>query len=91
MFHLLKGDITISVTFSLNLAGFTIILLRLLIINAECVSGSKALNSRGSELWNSRVIFIIAPLLMWNPSFSPLKLGAMMVFLPARFLTFRVT
>lgn len=65
--NLLSGDITTSTTFSLNFPGFTIILLRLLIIIAECESGSKAFKMRGSELWNSRVIFIIEPVLMWKP------------------------
>ena len=65
--NLLSGDITTSTTFSLNFPGLTIILLRLLIIIAECESGSKAFKMRGSELWNSRVIFIIEPVLMWKP------------------------
>ena len=70
--NLLSGDITTSTTFSLNFPGLTIILLRLLIIIAECESGSKAFKMRGSELWNSRVIFIIEPVLMWKPWSSPL-------------------
>lgn len=70
--HLLSGEMTMSVTLSLNFAGFTTMLFRLLIIIAECESGSKALKRRGSELWNSRVIFIMEPVLIWKPWLSPL-------------------